>query len=67
MRILFIESVNSLKLLLKKCFKLKLNIVGVCTQERNRNDDFCDLKKYFKLNNNLSIYTKDINLYKSYL
>jgi methionyl-tRNA formyltransferase len=67
MRILFIGSANSSKFLLKKCFELKLNIVGVCTQKRSRNDDFCDLKKYFKLNNNLSIYTKNINSYKNYL
>jgi methionyl-tRNA formyltransferase len=67
MRILFIGSAKSSKFLLKKCFELKLNIVGVCTQARNSNNDFCDLKKYFKLNNNLSIYTKDINSYKSYL
>ena len=53
MRILFIGSANSSKFLLKKCFELKLNIVGVCTQKKSRNDDFCDLKKYFKLNNNL--------------
>jgi hypothetical protein len=32
MRILFIGSANSSKFLLKKCFELKLNIVGVCTQ-----------------------------------
>lgn len=67
MRILFIGSANSSKFLLKQCFKLKLNIVGVCTQKKSRNDDFCDLKKYFKLNNNLSIYTKNINSYKNYL
>jgi methionyl-tRNA formyltransferase len=67
MRILFIGSANSSKFLLKKCFELKLNIVGVCTQKKSRNDDFCDLKKYFKLNNNLSIYTKNINSYKNYL
>jgi len=67
MRILFIGSANSSKFLLKKCFELKLNIVGVCTQKNSRNDDFCDLKKYFKLNNNLSIYTKNINSYKNFL
>lgn len=67
MRIVFIGSANSSKFLLKKCFELKLNIVGVCTQKKSRNDDFCDLKKYFKLNNNLSIYTKNINSKKNYL
>ena len=67
MRILFIGSANSSKFLLKKCFELKLNIVGVCSQKKSSNDDFCDLKKYFKLNNSLSIYTKNINSYKNYL
>lgn len=67
MRILFIGFANSSKFLLKKCFELKLNIVGVCTKKRSSNDDFCDLKKYFKLNNNISIYTKNINSYKNYL
>ena len=67
MRILFIGSANSSKFLLKKCFELKLNIVGVCTIKNSRNDDFCDLKKYFKLDNNISIYTKDINSQKNYL
>lgn len=67
MRILFVGSAQSSKFLLKKCFELKLNIVGVCTQKSSQNDDFCDLKKYFKLNNNISIYTKNINSYKNYL
>ena len=33
MRNIFIESANSSKFLLKKCFKFKLNILGVCTQK----------------------------------
>jgi hypothetical protein len=32
MRNIFIELANSSKFLLKKCFELKLNIVGICTQ-----------------------------------
>jgi len=66
MRILFIGSAHSSKFLLEKCFELKLNIVGVCTLKNSKNDDFCDLKKHFKLNDNLSIYTKNINSYKNY-
>ena len=66
MKILFIGSAKSSKFLLKKCFDLKLDVVGVCAKKESNNDDFCDLKKYFKLSDNLSIYAKDINSYKSY-
>ena len=66
MRILFIGSANSSKFLLKKCFELKINIVGVCTQKKSSNDDFCDLKKYFRLNSDMSFYAKDINSFQAY-
>ena len=64
MRILFIGSSYSSKILLKQCFKLKLNIVGVCTLKKSFNHDFCDLIKHFKNKKVPKIYCNDINSMK---
>ena len=65
MRIIFIGCSKSSEALLKKCFNLKLNIVGVCTKQTSWNSDFCNLKEKFK-NNTPFFYSKNINSSKSY-
>ena len=61
LRILFIGSAESSRLLLKKCINLKLDIVGVCTKKTSSNSDFVDLKKSIKNKKINFIYTKKIN------
>ena len=47
MRIIFIGSSKSSGYLLKQCFKLKFNIVGIVTKKKSWNDDFLDLSKIY--------------------
>ncbi len=61
LRILFIGSAESSRLLLKKCISLKLNIVGVCTKKNSKNSDFVDLKKNIKNKKIDFKYIKKIN------
>ncbi len=66
MRVLFIGSAISSKVLLKKCLDLKLNIVGICTSKKSVNYDFCDLKKEFKNSKIPTKYVNNINDFNSY-
>ena len=61
MRVLFIGSAISSKVLLKKCLDLKLNIVGICTSKKSVNYDFCNLKKEFKNSKIPTKYVDNIN------
>ncbi len=66
MRIVFIGSSQSSKLLLKQSLRLKLNIVGICTLKKSFNNDFVDLKKEFSKFNIPKIYSSNINSNYSY-
>ena len=66
LRVLFIGSSISSKILLKKSIDLKLNLVGVCTKRKSNNLDFCNLKQEFK---DLKIpfkYVNNINSTENY-
>ena len=66
LRVLFIGSSISSKILLKKSVELKLNIVGVCTKSKSKNLDFCNLKYEFKGLKAPFRYVNDINSATNY-
>ena len=66
MRIVFIGSSESSKLLLKQSLRLNLNIVGICTLKKSFNHDFVDLIKEFSNLNIPKIYSSNINSNFSY-
>ena len=62
MRIIFIGSSKSSGHLLKHCFKLKFNIVGIVTKKKSWNNDFLDLSKIYRNSQIPFIYwDKNIN------
>ena len=66
MRIVFIGSSESSKLLLRQSLRLNLNIVGICTLKKSLNHDFVDLKKEFSRLNIPKMYSSNINSNFSY-
>lgn len=65
MKIIFIGCAKSSFVLLKQCFKMNLNIIGICTKNKSWNKDFVDLKKKFQLKKIDTIYSKNINSQKT--